>query len=356
MDSYRIDGHKLYWHLDRVHEWQQGKTTAPIYIEVSPVGYCNHNCIFCGVDFAKDGLKLDADVFCKQVEKMGALGLRSIMFAGEGEPLLHPELPRIVAATKRAGIDVGITSNGHAKDTGVWKELLPHLTWIKFSVDAGTADVFAKVHGVSAKFYDKVVANIAAACEEKKKANLGVTLGAQFLIIDENKPDVDAFLEFWGRIGLDYLVLKPYSLHPQMIRKMDTVYNDELRADVQNLVNKHVARSETRIIFREGSFDRYRYKERSYEHCYALPFWGYVDAHGDFYTCSVFIGDDRFKAGSIYEHGVEQLFFGPMRKDSIFFARNELSVQGECRYNCRMARINEFLEFLVANPQHVNFI
>ena len=50
MDKYLLDGHKLYWHLDRVEEWQAKKVVAPIYVEISPLSVCNHKCIFCGID------------------------------------------------------------------------------------------------------------------------------------------------------------------------------------------------------------------------------------------------------------------------------------------------------------------
>src|SRR3990167_7567079 len=111
MDKYLIDGHKLYWNLDRVVEWQEKRIIPPIYIEVSPVSYCNHKCIFCGLDFAKQKvIQLDSEIFCKQLKKMGQLGVRSIMYAGEGEPLLHKDLAKFVKITKENGIDVSITN------------------------------------------------------------------------------------------------------------------------------------------------------------------------------------------------------------------------------------------------------
>src|SRR3990167_8761699 len=104
MDRYKIDSHKMNYHVDRIHEWlYQTKTTYPIYVEISPSGACNHRCSFCAVDYI--GYKtrfLDAELLKARISEMGERGIRSIMFAGEGEPLLHKDLSEIIANTRRS--------------------------------------------------------------------------------------------------------------------------------------------------------------------------------------------------------------------------------------------------------------
>ena len=34
MDKYKMGGHKLLWHLDRVQAWQKGERIAPLSIDV----------------------------------------------------------------------------------------------------------------------------------------------------------------------------------------------------------------------------------------------------------------------------------------------------------------------------------
>ncbi len=118
-DKFRIDSHKLLFHPKRVNEWQEAygdwekeKFIYPIYVEVSPYGGCNHRCTFCGVDYmGYKSIKIDVGVYAKTIADMGRLGVKSVMFAGEGEPFLHKDLPQMVALSKDSGVDVGITTN-----------------------------------------------------------------------------------------------------------------------------------------------------------------------------------------------------------------------------------------------------
>ena len=191
MDKYNIDGHKLGWHIDRVAEWQKKRSIVPIYIEASPTSLCNHRCIFCGIDFARnEGSFLSTDIFSQRIREMGQLGVRSIMYAGEGEPLLHKDISTLVRVTKESGIDVAIASNGTLGNYEIWSSLIPDLTWIRFSVDAGSADVHAKVHRVSPSIFDKTVKSISEAVRAKRDGGMTATVGVQFLVIDENIDDI----------------------------------------------------------------------------------------------------------------------------------------------------------------------
>jgi GTP 3',8-cyclase len=356
-EKYHIDGHKLFWHLDRVRQWQEGRVIPPVYVEVSPTALCNHKCIFCGLDFKRGQFQsLDTAIFCKRLKEMGKLGVRSIMFAGEGEPLLHKGLPLFIRTAKKAGIDVSLVSNGELGNYRTWKTILPYLTWVRFSVDAGTPGVFSRIHRVSAESFHKTIQSIREAKKVKSDLGLGVTIGVQFLIVEENLRDIENALKLFSGIGLDYISLKPYSLHPQMLARKNVVYSTKTMQWIQAIVDRCRNKSKTAIIFRNQAMQKYIEKEKAFTHCRALPFWGYVSSDGNFYTCSVFLGDRRFSMGSIYKKDMKSIFFGSRRRRSLQFGAHNLNIGKECRLNCRMARINEFLEFIDDKPQHLNFI
>ncbi len=356
-DKFLIDGHKLYWHLDRVVGWQKDRLIPPIYIEASPVSTCNHQCVFCGIDFVRgQGDSLNSKVFCARLREMGKFGVRSIMFAGEGEPLLHKDLPLFVRTAKESGIDVSMTTNGSLGNYELWKDILPYLTWLRFSIDAGTPGIYSRVHGVPESFFERTVNNIKDAVLVKKELGLAVTLGVQYLIVKENLDDLENALGLFSDMGVDYFSLKPFSFNPKMLKKRDEFYTDEMVEHIQRIVDRHNGSSGMTVVFRKDAIGKYMCREKLFNHCYALPFGGYISSKGDFYTCKEFIGDERFNAGNIYEDDMEKIFFGERRMESVRYAEEGLPIRAECRINCRMARINEFLGFLEQKSEHINFI
>lgn len=358
MDKYNLDGHKLYWHLNRLQDWQSGVPVVPIYVEISPVSYCNHKCIFCGLDFAQNAPKsLDTEILNDRLIEMGQLGVKSIMFAGEGEPLLHKGLAKWVQTAKLSGIDVSITTNGGPATKELLNQLLPHLTWLRFSVDAGSPAVYSKVHTVPDSGFDKTVQNIRDALSIRDQLSSSCTIGVQYLMIRDNLADVENALRLFSELGVDYFALKPYSEHPQMLNKSGFNYSEEDILQVREIVSRYQSLGgKTRVIFRENATANYTENGKKFSHCRALPFWGYISSLGDFHTCSVFLNDDRFKVGNVYNDDMKTIFSGEQRCASVAFGSTDLEVGYECRVNCRMARINEFLEFLNDRPEHINFI
>lgn len=357
-DHYFMDGHKMLWHLDKVQKVKNGERIAPIYLEVSPVSYCNHKCNFCGKDFVQspDHL-LKTSHFSNFVQFAGEHGLKSIMFAGEGEPLLHPDFSELVAVTKKSGIDVSLTTNGSRGHRELWHSIFPQLTWIRFSVNGASDEVYSKVHSTSLKEFSKVCKNIAEAVQVKKINNLKTTIGVQFVVLKENRHELHTLIKIFTDLGVDYITFKPFSRNPQMILDKVEVYDQEILNELYKIQeDAKINKSATQVICRVDAFDKYREGLITYPRCHALPYWAYMTASGDFYTCPIHIGNEKFKVGNINIDSAEKIIFGDKREDSVQYARNELDVKGVCRVNCRMARVNEFLEEISHEPEHVNFI
>lgn len=352
-----MDGHKLFWHADRVHQWQSGELIAPIYVEVSPLSICNHRCVFCGVDFARnDHFTLEAKVLEQRIREMGALGVRSIMFAGEGEPFLHPALASLVTTAKDSGIDVSITTNGSAGARDAWEKIIPQLSWIRFSIDAGTPETYAKVHGVAADSFRKTLDNVAQAVAIKKSASAKTTIGVQYLLLGHNMGEIQQAIQLFDSLGVDYISFKPYSEHPQMLNKSGFNYTAEMLAEVERIIEASRPSVSAQLIYRKNSATHYQQGNMGFTSCHALPFWGYISSKGDFHTCSVFLNDERFMVGNIYQQDMQAIILGERRRQSIEYGCTRLHSQDECRLNCRMARANEYLSFLSNVPDHINFI
>lgn len=355
MDKYRIDNHKLLYHVSRVNDWLGGKNVYPIYAEISPSGTCNHRCTYCALDFMEYQPRfLDKDVLNDRLSEMASLGLKSIMYAGEGEPLLHRDIGEIINHTKKVGIDVAITTNGVLLKEGLVGSTLENITWIKVSINGATRETYAKIHKTSPDNLDRVIENVSYAVKVREDKGYKCALGMQLILLPENWHEAELLAQYAKDIGMDYLVIKPYSQHPlsKTTKYKDIKYSDYLHlADKLNNFND----SKFSVIFRVNTMKKWDEGQRNYKHCLALPFWSYIDAGGTVWGCSAYLSDEHFIYGNIYKNTFKEIWEGEKRMKAVRWVEKDLDTN-QCRVNCRMDEINRYLWQLKHPPEHVNFI
>jgi len=355
MDKYRIDSHKLMFHVGRVNAWLNDKEVYPIYVEISPSGACNHRCTYCALDFMEYKPRfLKTELLKKRLTEMGQLGIKSIMYAGEGEPLLHKDIADIINHTRKAGIDVAITTNGVLLNKELTDSILANVTWIKVSINGVTKGTYAKIHQSNPEDLDKVMKNMAYVAGLKRRKGYACALGMQLLLLPENCDEVIGLAKKARDIGMDYLVVKPYSQHPfsKTTKYKNIRYSKYLHlADELAVLNT----DKFNVIFRINTMKKWDAGAPDYEHCYALPFWAYVDSLGGVWSCSAYLSDGRFRIGNIYQDSLRDIFSSQKRKKLARWAKDKLDTE-KCRVNCRMDEINRYLWSLKHPPEHVNFI
>ena len=355
MDKFKIDSHKLIYHVSRVNDWLEGKNIAPIYLEISPAGSCNHRCTYCALDFMEYQPRfLEAEILKKRLSEMASLGVKSIMYAGEGEPLLHKDIAGIINQTKKSGIDAALTTNAVLLNKGLAGKILGSLSWIKVSINGANEKSYKKIHRSRAGDFDRVIKNLSYAALLRKREGYSCALGMQLLLLPENSGEVLKLARIARDIGMDYLVVKPYSQHPlsKTTRYKDIRYNKYLRLAGQLKV---LNTDKFSVIFRLNTMRKWDQGLRTYARCYALPFWSYIDAGGNVWGCSVYLGKEEFFCGNIYKNTFREIWKSPARKKVTAMAEKKLCIK-DCRVNCRMDEINRYLWDLKHNPLHVNFI
>ena len=349
-DEYAIDNHKLHYHVDKLNHWKYGarEFLTPIYVEISPVGYCNQRCSFCALDYLEyKATKLDTANLKFQLTDMKECGVRSVMFAGEGEPLLHPDMAEIIKWAKGTGLDVAVTTNGTVMDRKFVDTCLKDLSWIRVSLNAGTPQVYNQIHNPRSKQdWYKVWENISYAVLNKHDT----TIGIQSIVLEDNICSMKDLVERAKFYGVDYVTLKPYSQHGKSINKNVTpgtythIFQELKKRESDKF--KVIVRKKAMVSSREGP---------KYERCLSVPyFWAYIMSTGDIYGCSAFLGDERFKYGNIKDGPFSYIWRGGARRDGMRYML-EHDVK-ECRKACRMDRINEFLWDIENPKKHGGFI
>ena len=347
-----IDGSKLLYHLDRVEEWREEEDIFPIHVEISPSSACNQRCIICCVDFKKHRpLLLSREVLMSLVAQFSEHGVKSCLLAGEGEPLLNKHLCEFVTSAYGQGIDCALNSNGVLFTEKVAGEMLPHLTWARFTIQSPFPEKYAKIHAAKKDDFFTVVKNLKKAVSIKKQKKLQVTLGIQQVLINENWQDVYENAKLSKKIGVDYFTVKRFSKHP------DNTYNVP-----EDLYKKCIGQFEKCERLSDGRFKSLvrwqqfeRQCNRNYKHCIGLPFITQILANGGVYPCCQYFDDNSKCYGNLYEKTFSQIWLSKLRRRIIKDIEEHVDVS-KCMTYCRHHSTNMFLWQFIEPPAHVNFI
>ncbi|MCI9531206.1 MAG: radical SAM protein [Lachnospiraceae bacterium] len=351
-NNIRMDSHKLIYHPHRVSGWMKGENIYPIELEIGLTNACNHRCIFCAVDYT--GYKpemMDAGMLKTRLAEFAQKGVKSIIYAGEGEPLLNKNAVEIINRTKRSGIDVALSTNGVLLTPEISKECLASLAWIRFSTAGITDASYGKIHQCKKGDLQIVLHNMQGAVHVKKEQGLSTTLGVQLLLLPDNKDEVVSMAKELKKIGVDYFTVKPFSQHPQSGNILQVDYQEMLEVEEEL---REIEEEDFKIYFRAHSMHKLACK-RGYTQCLALPFMVYIDAKGNLWPCIVFMGNKEFSYGNLYEESLEEIWEGDRRKKLMqYFSKMDL--ESNCRELCRLDEMNKYLSELKYPGGHVNFI
>jgi len=344
MLSNEIDNHKLIYHPESVTQWMNNGDCFPVYVEIGLTDKCNHRCIYCALDWlTQDGLKIEKDIMLRTLEDMAGNGVKSVMFAGEGEPLLHGNISDFVKHAKDSGLAVAITTNGVLFDREKAEECLPYLSWIRFSVDTGDPEVYASVHRTKQADLERVVLNIKNTSEIKKKKGLNVDIGVQALLIPQTIDHITTLAEKAREAGADNLQVKPYSQHPH---SKNSFCLDRDLADLEKEL-KSLETNDFRIFFRKNTIQRLL-TGAAYDRCHGLPFFALITASGYVVPCNMFYERSDYYYGNLYKETFHDIWTGSRRK-KVMQAMAEQNMNA-CRSACRLDPINRYLHRL-KNPE-----
>jgi len=83
----------------------------PVLAHVIPTRRCNLSCAYCNEydDFSDP---IPTDTLCSRLDHLADLGTSIITFSG-GEPLMHPELEKLIEHSRKRGMIAGLITNGY---------------------------------------------------------------------------------------------------------------------------------------------------------------------------------------------------------------------------------------------------
>ncbi len=208
-----LDSHKLSYHYDRVQAWEAGERIAPVSVDMSLTRACSAMCSFCYAMMQESQARSSIKVphALNLLDDFAEVGIRSVSLVSDGESTLSPAYVPFIQHAASLGIDVGNATNAWEWGPEKVDAILPHMTWIRFTVAAGRPESYAKIMYKGpehTEVFDKAMRNIKYAVDLKKKLGLSVTLGIQMVLMPELKDEIIPFAQLGLDLGVDYAVIK----------------------------------------------------------------------------------------------------------------------------------------------------
>jgi len=312
--------------------------------------------MFQGNEFKKGySIHFSGEPLFNFLKDAAALGVKSIGFIGEGEPLVNPDVYEAVKVATDNGIDIGMATNGELLDKDQALEMLKRLTYMRFNVSAGTDKGYKKIHQVKKTVFSKVIENIRLCCELKRKHNLKVTIGLQMVLMPYAIDEVIPLSRLGRDLGVDYLVIKHCSDTPDRALGIDhSVYikNTNIFKQAEELSSENYS-----VIVKWSKLTNEG--KKSYDKCQAVPYFMMrVTGDGKLFPCAQFFDyrADEFVIADLTKERFKDVMYGERYKE-VSTRISNLNVHKECMTNCKENSINEFL-WKVTNqkPEHINFV
>lgn len=170
-------------------------------IDVELTNRCNAQCTFCPRDQTPDQGFMTFETFQKTVERALELEVTpKFHSAGQGEPTLHPELPKFAQFMKSEGLEYGFTTNGSLLTEELSHEILDaSVEHIVFSI-SDLGEDYEEVYALS---YDATRENIFRFLDMNDARGKPVRVEVSLVTHDLNREKLANYKKFWREAGIE---------------------------------------------------------------------------------------------------------------------------------------------------------
>lgn len=213
-------------------------------ISIEIIRKCPNNCVHCSSCSSINRAEIiPYDKFCAIVEDASKLGLKTLCFSG-GEPLLHPDLCKMIDCVNSFGMDIYIYTSGIYYNSGkctsipenIFKNMRSKVTKLIFNVEASNASTYDKIMGTQNNF-PLLKESIVNAVKND------ITCEAHFVPMKYNYHEIESTIELCQELGIDkisFLRLVPHGRAEHNKTKILLSHEEtkELKQKLKELFNK----------------------------------------------------------------------------------------------------------------------
>ena len=377
--------HKIVRHLDVVQGIREGRPVRPVHVQLIISDTCNQSCAFCAyrdpsysssqlfyeIRPGGGGLRRDPDhaerdynphrtiPYAKVLEILDdcqAMDVSGLQLTGGGEPTVHPRFLDIAVATIDRGLALALVSNGvllgkrFAKDPR-FIPTFARAAWTRISIDAGTAETYARIRNVPVDHFAAAwdaVAALRRASDHSRSPHRPV-VGVGFVVTPDN----------WQEVGLAVQRARSAGAHNIRISAQFST-DDERRfatfhAECAEMCRAVEAESDEdfRVYNRfSEKLEDLRQGRPDHERCGYQFVTTYIGGDLSVYRCCVTSYNDTGFVGSLKERRFKDLWMSDERVATM------ASFDATSCERCQFLTINNALDYMLRpdEPQHAAFV
>lgn len=324
---------KLFLHPSKIQSLLENEKLDmlfPISVEMTLTNSCNLRCIYCSDNELRDRQGKEQEIKLDNIKKLfddlERGGTKGITLEGGGEPTLYRRFEEVVKYAKQKGLALGLITNGTVR---LHEEMLKEFEWIRVSLDASTAEEYAKLKGVDC--FEKVITNIS---HYVKYCN---TVGVGYVVTNENISEIESLVMRLREMGVSYIQLRPV-------------------VDCEELYPEDVDLSFLKF-YQNNSFgvivDGMKENAETGNHglpCITNSITSIISGDGSVYLCGrLNIYSWLNPIGNINQQSFYDIWNGKERKRQMEMVKDA----SFCRQNCPQCRVSKFNE-LIARVNNIN--
>lgn len=295
----------------------------PVHLQVEPTSRCNLNCYFCSrLNSILDGkgADMDLDNFRTLVEVVKPL---RVTFAGRGEPLMNPDIIKMIEIVKVNGAKSIITSNFTVGERYAEELVAKKHDILRISIDSATPEVYKKIRGRD--FFERIIRGIEKVNKAKKAAGSKYpAIGFEFVMTQDNIDQVEALVELSAGLEIHHINFRALGLVGIEDRD-EMLMGRSSKDEFVKLLTRASKRSETLGVATNlktllENFDFYwnRYTKTAPPKvmgCLYLWLQLFVSAEGEVAPCCALFMDEGVSMGNVFENGFDTVWNGKKFKE-----------------------------------------
>ncbi|PAF45153.1 radical SAM protein [Helicobacter sp. 11S02596-1] len=310
-----------------------------VVAELDLTNKCNHRCPGC-CGHNENNAELSKEQVEAVVAGLKSLDCKGVILSGGGEPTISPHFQYAISLLKKAGINIGLNSHGMSLDESKAITIANNLEYFRISLDAGSPEMYQKIHGMKPHHFEKTLENIALFARIKKELNSKTSFGVGFLTSELTQCDMEPFVQLVKGGGADFAQFRPFTGNTldilPILKDLREKYEDE----------------HFKIV---ASYQKYKemsdVSDRGYSKCHGMFFSTVVSADFKVWACLHFRQSEKHFLGDLREQTMEEIWRGSRIRE-VYESIN----CAECPILCRNDSFNRTLDRLSLDITNSEFL